>query len=347
MQHSALTAGSGQVTGQYELWHAKRDWRELAADADIPMFMIHGVNDNAARIPAAEWFFAKRFQRDGDKIWLGQHDHGSSGATRCGPARSAPFGHPNCRFEQWQYALHAWFDKHLALRDVDTGPPVEVFLNTEASLPVSTGGNFNPFEEQGKVYTADEWTRPAVRKELYLDASNLSLSFTPPAAASSRAFTAAAEAVAAGSSAAKLTFVGQPVEEDTLFLGLNRLLLNASVTNALTHLTVQLIRVDADGGREAMNTCAVAPLVRDSISTISPVVPTQEMDLRPQCFTMAHWVPAGQHLEVEVSTRTSHHASFGGGGQVTVFTGPGKSHYLLPEVPEFTLFDDVPLRAAA
>src|SRR5687768_16454468 len=32
MQNSALTAGSGQATGQYELWHAKRDWRNLAAD---------------------------------------------------------------------------------------------------------------------------------------------------------------------------------------------------------------------------------------------------------------------------------------------------------------------------
>lgn len=54
MQNSSLTAGSGQVTGQYELWHAERDHRQAGIDTDIPVFMIHGVNDNAARIPGAE-----------------------------------------------------------------------------------------------------------------------------------------------------------------------------------------------------------------------------------------------------------------------------------------------------
>ena len=352
MQNSAALAGTGQVTGQYELWHAKRDWDERAADADIPIFMIHGVNDNAARIPAAEWFFANRYNRPGDKIWLGQFDHGSGGTpaspgpTRCKPAGLVGFGHPNCRFDQWQYALHAWFDKHLAMRDVDTGPPVEVFLNREAPLQVATNGNFDPFSEDeiSKVFTANDWTRPAVRRQLFLDASDMSLSSTPPAAASSKAFTSGVEAVIATAGTGKLTFVGAPVEKDTLFLGLNRLLLNASVTNEITHLTIQLFREDADGNREGMNTCAIQPQLRDGIHTISPVVPAQEMDLRPSCFTMAHWVPAGQHLEVDISTRTSHHASFGSTGQITVFTGPGKSHFLLPEVPDFTLFDDVPLK---
>ncbi len=108
------------------------------------------------------------------------------------------------------------------------------------------------------------------------------------------------------------------------------------------HLTVQLFRKDDDGNREAINTCAIQPLVRDGVATLSPVVPGQEMDLRPQCFTMAHWIPAGQHLELEVSVRTSHHASWGA-GRITVYTGPGKSHYLLPERTAFTLHEDVPL----
>ena len=76
-------------------------------------FMIHGVNDNAARIPAAEWFFGNRYERPGDKTWIGQWDHGSSANTTCAQ------GHPNCRFEQRQYALHAWFDKHLARHVVE------------------------------------------------------------------------------------------------------------------------------------------------------------------------------------------------------------------------------------
>jgi uncharacterized protein len=145
-QNSSLTAGSGQVTGQYEAWHAARDWREGAAAADIPMFMVHGVNDNAARIPAAEWFFANRFMRPGDKVWIGQWDHGSTNG-RCGGQDGARELHPTCRFDQFKYALHAWFDKHLMQSKVATGPAMEAFLNgptpvdvTEVVNPESVGG---------------------------------------------------------------------------------------------------------------------------------------------------------------------------------------------------------------
>ena len=344
MQHSSLTAGSGQVTGQYELWHAKRDWRDLAADIDIPVFMIHGVNDNAARIPAAEWFFKNRFMRPGDKVWLGQWDHGSTNG-RCGNVSNQRVLHPTCRFSQWQYGIHAWFDKHLAQRDVDTGPPVEVFLN--GVEPVNISQVMDPETVGGKVYTSDGWARPDVRPELYLDAANQTVSFDPPAANGSRSFTTTAEGAAASVGSGKLTFVGQPVEQDTLLVGLPRLNLNASVTSEITHLTIQLFRENEEGTREVINTCAIQPQLRDGIHTISPVVPGQEMELRPQCFTMAHWIPAGHHLEVEIGTRTAHHASFASSGQVTVYTGPGKSHYLLPQVSEFTLFDDVPLRESA
>jgi uncharacterized protein len=85
LANSAATAGHGQVTGEYQNWHAERDWRAGAAAADIPIFMIHGVNDNAARIPAAEWFFGDRTPREDDKVWVGQWDHGSAGPP---PART-------------------------------------------------------------------------------------------------------------------------------------------------------------------------------------------------------------------------------------------------------------------
>lgn len=344
LQNSAATAGSGQVTGQYELWHARRDVREAAAKADIPIFMIHGVNDNAARIPAAEWFFGNRFKEDGDKVWIGQWDHGSTNG-RCGNASNQRVSHPNCRFDQWTYALQAWFDKHLALRNVDTGPAVEVFLNGEENVDVAQIRD--PEELGGKVLTADEWTRTPLKTDLYLNAADNSLSFDPPAAAGSKAFTTNTEALIATQGNSKLTFVGQPVEEDSVFLGLPRLQLNASVTGPQVHLTAQLFNVNPDGDRTVMNTCAIAPQLRDGVQTISPVVPGQEMALPMQCFTMAHRLPAGNHLELEIGTRTPHHASFGHGGQVTVFTGPGKSQYRLPELDSFTLFDDVPLRESA
>ena len=62
-----------------------------------------------------DWF-TRRGGRPGDKPWIGQWDHGSG----CCPTR---------RGIQWTYALHAWFDKQLAQRDVDTGPPVELFMS--------------------------------------------------------------------------------------------------------------------------------------------------------------------------------------------------------------------------
>ena len=66
-----------------------------------------------------EWF-TRRGGRAADKLWLGQWDHGSG----CCPTR---------RGIQWTYALHAWFDKQLAQRRVETGPPVELFMSDGTS----------------------------------------------------------------------------------------------------------------------------------------------------------------------------------------------------------------------
>lgn len=354
-QNSSLTAGSGQVTGQYELWHARRDWRAGAADADIPVFMIHGVNDNAARIPAAEWFFARRFSRPGDKVWIGQWDHGSTNG-RCGDGRNRRTLHPTCRFDQFQYALHAWFDHHLMQRtwtdengvvhEIDTGPPVEAFLN--GSGVVDIGVPMDPERVGGKVYTADAWRRAAVRTELYPDATDMSLDFEPPAEEGTATFSTTADGVIFHFQSGEATFTSEPVAEDRVFLGLPRMQLNASVsTSQIVHLVVTLYREDATGEREPMNFCAIQPQLRHGIQTVDPVVPLQEMDLPLQCFTMAHWVPAGQKLVMEVSTDSRHHATFGSEAQVTVFTGPGKSHHLLPVVPNATLYGDVPLREGA
>ena len=67
LPNSSLTAGEAQLSGQYTSWHAERDWREAATAADIPVFMVHGVNDNAARVAGIEWF-TDRGGRAGDKI---------------------------------------------------------------------------------------------------------------------------------------------------------------------------------------------------------------------------------------------------------------------------------------
>ena len=348
MKNTAALAGTGEVTGQYELWHAQRDWREEAADVDIPVFMIHGVNDNAARIPAAEWFFANRFNRPGDKVWIGQWDHGSTNG-RCGNEENQRVSHPNCRFDQWVYALHAWFDKHLAQRDVDTGPAVEAFLNGVDAVDVTQV--MDPEQVGGKVYSADGWKRPEERIALYPASAGKTLS-TEAGTDGTVTLNPTANALLASNEAESVfaRFVSEPLQEDTLFLGLPRFDLHASVANSqIVHFVATLARVDEGGVKESMNTCAGAPLLRDSIHTLSPVVPRQEMSIPLQCFTMAHWVPAGNRLELTIGTNDApegspHHATYGADGQITLFTGSGNTEYLLPVVPGFTLTDDVDLR---
>lgn len=351
-QNSSLTAGSGQVTGQYELWHARRDWREGAADADIPVFMIHGVNDNAARIPAAEWFFGGRYLRPGDKVWLGQWNHGSGGLSSCADSRNRQISHVNCRFDQWQYALHAWFDHHLQQRTwvddqgvehpIDTGPPVEVFLNgqkvTDPQDPI------HPPEKGGVVFTADTWRRYP-RVELFPDATDGSLGFAEPPEAGSASFTTTFNG-AFFHQAESVEFVSEPLSEGAVFVGLPRLNLHASVSEAeMVHVVATLYREDPTGAREPMNYCAIQPMLRHGVETPAPVIPGEEMTLPLQCFTAGHWVPAGHRLVLEVGTQSPHHASFGGRSTVTVYTGPGESSYLLPRVPEAVLHPDVPLQA--
>ncbi|MGH9137978.1 MAG: CocE/NonD family hydrolase, partial [Acidimicrobiales bacterium] len=343
LPNSALLAGTGQATGQYQDWHADRDWRDGVAAADIPIFMIHGVNDNAARIPSSEWFFGRRFGREGDKVWLGQWDHGSTNG-RCGDAEGGRALHPTCRFQQFQYALHAWFDHHLLLRDVDTGPAVEVFLNAET--PVDVTEVMDPESIDSRVYAAEAWSEPPSVLRLYPDASDMSLRTTMPTQEATASFATIAEAVLASVGRGSVTFTSEPFAEDTVFLGAPQLQLNASLSTAqIAHLVTTLWRVDAEGNREPVNFCAIQPQLRNGVDTVTPVVPLEEMELPLQCFTAAHWVPAGQRLELEVSTGSQHHASFGDTDPlITVHTGPDRTRYDLPAVPDAVLHDDVPLR---
>jgi predicted acyl esterase len=339
-QNSSLAAGSGQVTGQYEAWHAERDWREGAAEAEIPIFMIHGVHDNAARIPAAEWFFDGRYLRDGDKVWIGQWDHGSDNG-RCGNPNNQRVLHPTCRFSQFQYAVHAWFDYHLKeMTDVDTGPAVEAFLNGED--PMSVTAVRDPETWGTRVLTDTIWRRPAVRAALYPDATDGSLGLAPPEEAGTATFV---NTNAVLTSSGSVTFTSDPLAEDTVFLGLPLMRLNASLsTGQIAHLVVTLFREDAAGNREPLNFCAIQPQLRHGVHDIAPVVPLQEMALPLSCFTMAGWVPEGQKLVMQVAGRSPHHASFGSDQNVTIYTGPGRTRTLLPVVPDAVLHDDVPLR---
>lgn len=314
MTSSAALAGTGQVTGQYEAWHGQRDWRAAVTDVDIPIFMIHGVNDNAARIPAAEWFFGGRFGRDGDKVWIGQWDHGSTNsACRRGGLLAQ---HPTCRFQQWQGALHAWFDFHLQQRPVDTGPAVEAFLNDE----------FDAAPARGPVYTAGAWEEPQIVTELHLDASSAqpTLSLTPPTAAGTVEFPVRRVSSAVTTGTDGPTFSSAPLERETVFLGLAELSLQASLTTSqVAHLVMTLNRVDSAGISHPMGYCAIQPSLRFGVATFAPVVPGQEMRLTPQCFTLAHHAQAGDVITLTIADSSPHHVAAAVDANMTVFTGPG------------------------
>ena len=73
-----------------------------------------------------------------DKLWLGQWDHGSA-AARTAAGSSGP------------YALHAWFDKQLAQRKVNTGPPIELFMSDDQSFSGVRAG------ARTEILTAATW----------------------------------------------------------------------------------------------------------------------------------------------------------------------------------------------
>jgi uncharacterized protein len=342
LQSSATLSGPGQVTGQYSDWHAARDWSEGAAAADIPVFMIHGIHDNAARIPAAEWFFANRFGRPGDKVWIGQWDHGSTNG-RCGNEDGERVAHPTCRFDQMQYAMHAWFDKHLAQRDVDTGPAVEAFLNGERPVNVSTV--VDPETLSAKAFAQPAWTEPTTWHSLFPDATDMSLGTEAPEQEGTGTFGVLADALLQGVGATDLTFTSEPLADDTVFLGLPQMRLDVSMSyGQVADVVTTLFREDANGNRQAVSFCAIQPQLRDGVETLSPVVPGEVMALDLQCFTTAQWIPAGQKLVLQVGTRSPHHASLGSDAQMTLHTGPESSAYHLPTAEDVDLVDDVPLR---
>jgi predicted acyl esterase len=323
LPNSAAVAGEDQLSGRYSDWHLARDWERGATAADIPAFLVHGVNDNAARVQAMDWF-TRRGGRAGDKLWLGQWDHGSG----CCPTR---------RGIQWTYALHAWFDRQLAQRRVDTGPPAELFMSDGTFEGARAG-------DRTEVLTSRAWPGRTQRTTFHPWADgglrrDASTGVNPVAfTGDSRGFVAPEETDGA-------TFRTEPLEQDLVLAGQPALNLSASVTSPRVHLIANLFDESPDGDRRRISQCAINPELRNGLARRDLVVPGTRYDMRPPCFAMAHHLRAGHRLVLRVTTSDPDKVPmFAHDVQVNVFTGPGATAIDLPVVANPTLYPDtVPL----
>ena len=320
LPNSALTAGDAQLSGEYTSWHAERDWRAEATAADIPVFMVHGVNDNAARVAGMEWF-TERGGRAGDKIWLGQWDHGSG----CCPTR---------RGIQWTYALHAWFDKHLAQRDVETGPAAELFLSDGTFQGSRTGDRTEILMDSGFPTSSQQMLtlHPTAEGEL---------TESRPALPGSTTFAGDPNGFNDPQGTGGADFATAPMTEDTVLAGQPVLDLVASFTAPRVHMIATLYDEGPDGDRRRISQLAMNPELRSGVSTPSPVLPGMRYEMRPPGFAMAHNLRAGHRLVLRFTTSDPDKVpTFAVDPQVTVMTGPDGTALRVPVVTQPTLVDD-------
>ncbi len=323
---SAATAGEEQLSGAYSAWHAQRDHEEGVITAPIPIFLVHGVNDNAARITAADWFNTRHERGLGadDKAWIGQWDHGSG----CCPTR---------RGIQWTYALHAWFDKWLAGRAVDTGPKVEVFMSDGTFGEARTG-------DRDEVFTSDRWTGEATPLRFFA-AGGGQLQDEPPSGENSASFAGDPSGVNDPQATGGVEFATGALQEDLVIVGEPRMRLVSSTTAPRVHLIANLFDESADGDRRRISQFAINPELREGLATPSPAVPGQRYVLDPPGFTMGHHLRAGHRLVLRITTSDPDKVpTFAVDPRITVFTGPQGTSFELPVIPGGQLYPDtVPL----
>ena len=298
---SAAVTGEAYMSGAEVEWHRERDYRKGATKADIPMFLVHGINDNAARIMATDWFI-DRGGRPGDKAWIGQWDHGSgrfpNSRTCLQTARN------QCEDDEWTSALHAWFDKHLLGKNIDTGPPVEVFLN------------------DGSVYTSTKWPVAADKLKLFVDADG-SLA-NRPADEGSVSYTADNRGFNNEFNTGNVSFTSAAVKQDTLIAGVPKMHLQISVPGSpRVHVIPSLYDVHGtEMDRIGQSFCAVNPELREGIDKPAPVIPTEIMSFDIECQPQAHLLEKGHKLMLMIaSSHPDKVPTFANGAQVTVYSG--------------------------
>jgi putative CocE/NonD family hydrolase len=319
---SSLVSGEDQLSGRYAQWHAERDHGPGATKADIPVFAVHGVNDNAARVSALDWFHARN--NKADKLWLGQWDHGSGCC-------------PNRRGMQWVGALHAWFDKHLAGRKVDTGPPIEAFLS-EGTFEQAKSG------DRDTMLTGDRWPLKATAKAFFPAADGTLAE--APGEAGSVAFSGDPRGFNNPDSTGAATFSTPAFKEDMVLVGLPKLDLSASVSVPRVHLIATLYEESKAGVRRRITQFALNPELRNGLDKSEPAVPGEKYLLKPEGFAMAQHISKDEKLVLRVTTSDPDKVPlFAVDPRITVFTGAGETKLTVPVIPSAApVADNVPLK---
>ncbi|HUQ39366.1 MAG TPA: CocE/NonD family hydrolase [Acidimicrobiales bacterium] len=319
--NSSITAGESQLSGAYSDWHAVRDWADAAAAAPIPVFNVHGVNDDAARIPAMDWF-NRRGNRPGDKLWIGQWSHGSGCC-------------PNRRGAQWVHALHAWFDHHLLQKPVDTGPAVEAFLADGTLAQVR-----NTYRRT-ETLERPTWPRADGEMVLYPEGGG-GLAASRPAAGS-QSFAGDPTGVI-NDQTGGATFSTKAFKDDVVFLGVPDLTLVASVTAPRVHLIANVYDQSMNGTRRRITPFAINPELRHGLGVPEPVIAGTRYTMDPPGFAMAHHLRAGHRLVFRVTASDPDKVPlFSVDPHITVFTGPDGTVLRLPVVAARLKADTVPL----
>ncbi len=315
---SSFQDGHRQVTGEYSAFHAERDHTAGATAWDGSVFLIQGVYDDAVRPNAIDWFTDRDDPRD--KLWYGQFDHGS-------PAGDFE-GHPNRRFEQWRFALHAWFDAELLDRDIDTGPATTLFMNNEPSRAEAI-----PAHEH--ALAADAWPLAQATTRSLFPTADGTLADRRPLEQGSASFRSTPL------QRDTLRFATS-FEEDVVLAGPPQLDLVASLTMQNLDLIVTLNDVDGDGNQRQISQCAINPQLREGIATPAPVVPGVAYDLSPPCWPLAHVLPAGNELVMEVTTTDADKMGLHENDlDISVITGLRGTSLQVPVVPDAPLHQDV------
>jgi predicted acyl esterase len=311
LPNSAATAGTGQVTGQYQGWHAARDHSKGATAAKIPAFLVHGVNDNAARITAADWFM-DRGARAGDKAWIGQWDHGSGFA-------------PTRRGIQWPYALLGWFDKHLKNKAVSTGPASEVFMNDS---PTFAGAKTDDGEREVLVTKGYPAAKPTLT--LFPSADGTLVGKAPAAGAAS--FTGDARGQL-GQTTGLVSWATPVMTKDLVLAGVPELTMTASTTAPQVHLIANLLDRSPDGTTRRISQFSLNPLLREGLDRTAMVMPGAPMKMSLPAMAMGHRLAKGHQLVFEVRTSDPDKIALTAmDPRVTVLTGADATSLRLPVV---------------